>query len=171
MYLVGGVLVVTGSGQRRRPPSGEFHDQSSRANRRYRAAASGALRARHRGDSHLSNHACRRNVVARTYARLGERREHSRRRWFCDRGQRLRTDASSRTNDGAHAARRRRLADSLLDRRLHRSDSVASGRFGARFGLRRSPHRLERHRITRYGGSDERAAIVSECFDRLAAAE
>ena len=38
-FLVGGVLVVAGSRQRRRPPSRELHDQPSRAHRAQRAAS------------------------------------------------------------------------------------------------------------------------------------
>ena len=162
VYLVGGVPVIIRSRQRRRPPSRELHDQSSCTHSRELGRASRSLRARHRGDPVVSNHACRRRVDARAHARLGKRRERARRRRPRHCRQRARAAAASPARNGAHTSRRRRSSDSLLDRRLHRTDASTRFDFGARLGLRRPPHRLERYRFTWCDRSDRGAALVSE---------
>ena len=151
------------------PTPRELHDQPSRANPRERAAASRPLRARHRGDSDLSNHARGRTWNA------GAMRD-----WAKGEGalvaaaSRSRPTgpaaAAARTNHGAHATRRRRLPilywtgdyTAPIPRRPRFRCAIRSTPTGASAG---KTSYCPAYR------SDERAALVSERADRLAAPE
>ena len=85
-------------------------------------------------------------------------------------GQRHRAAAASRSHVGAHASGRRRLADSLLDRRLHAPPSRDARRFRVRDSVY-ADRRIGWKDIILPGldRSDRRAALVSERADRFAA--
>ena len=111
-------LSVLGARSAAAHPLGNFTINHLARIRRECDGASRALRARHRRDPNLSNHARRRRVDAGAHARVGERRGRVCRRRSSVTFKRPRASASLRARLGASAAGRRRTADSLLDRRL-----------------------------------------------------
>ncbi len=167
---MGGVPAITGGAQCRRPPSRELHDQSSRADstpaRTSCASITCSTSPRFRRSKSCTQRAHGR---PRACATGRTRRERARRKRPLKSPQ---TASRFRCNS---KQRRRERVRARADCRFSTGPATTPRRFPtahdhrSRPRLRRSPHRLERHRASRPHRSDRRAALVPERADRLAA--